>query len=133
MVKKEIVEELTKLVNSGIITKDDFWLSNKTALVMYEIKDSIDYIAINCRKNVLDTILKKTDYISRIERKKRIIDLKSNVLLYEDNRPCRYQEIEGFRVETIHSILSKKWYYSTPKSLKEAEEIQRLAKEKNII
>jgi len=125
MIKGDIVKELNSICKEGVLKKTEFWLSNKTALVMYGIKKDVDYIGINCRRQIFKKVLNSNkSYVARKVNKKRIIDIKGNILLFEDNRPYKACIIEGFRVETINSILSKKFFYGTVKDFRDIKQIE---------
>ncbi|MBA5851668.1 hypothetical protein H2684_10180 [Clostridium sp. cel8] len=132
MDKNDILKELNYIVDNKILRPTDFWLSNRSALVIYGIKESVDYLIINCRQNIFNNLIKRNNYIYRIERKKKITDLKPNVLLYEDNRPCKFTIIHGFKVETIYSIMAKKLFYASDKDLEQVDEIQQFLKKHSL-
>lgn len=115
-----IKQTLQAIIDRGILNADDFWLSNKSALVYYGISDDdLEYVSINCKRNVFDKLSKQGRFFERKKGKTRIMQLSSSVVLYEDNRPCKFCIKNGIKVETIYSILSKKLFYGEGKNLKE--------------
>ncbi|MCH3965519.1 MAG: hypothetical protein LKE46_14875 [Clostridium sp.] len=121
MNKDDIIKALDNIIKKDIIKADDFWLSNKSALVFYGIENDLDYVSINCRQNIFQNLENEERYFERKKGKTKIMQLSSNVILYEDNRPRKFCYKDGFKVETMYSILSKKLFYGGLKDKKEIE------------
>ena len=125
MINKEQIEAL---LNRYLLNKNEFIVLSGSALVLYGIKDETHDIDVAVSKEYFEFLLET--YKCEIEK----YDIKNNVYVYYiDNiinfstnyYDVDYNVINGFKIQTIESILELKESLNREKDKKDIVKIKR--------
>lgn len=125
MINKEQIEAL---LNRYLLNKNEFIVLSGSALVLYGIKDETHDIDVSVSKEYFEFLLKT--YKCEIEK----YDVKNNVYVYYIDNVINfstnyydvdYNVINGFKIQTIESILELKESLNREKDKKDIVKIKR--------
>lgn len=125
MINKEQIEAL---LNKYLLNKNEFIVLSGSALVLYGIKDETHDIDVSVSKEYFEFLLET--YKCEIEK----YDVKNNVYVYYIDNVINfstnyydvdYNVINGFKIQTIESILELKESLNREKDKKDIVKIKR--------